>query len=267
MMPYLPPQWRLYGGCEAHCQEDPGLAAYHRSNLEAYCGRGRLWWVFSDDRSRRSCSILTFFKGPIFSDELSYPEFCRAALERAPANLAVAIADLEKASAVLVRSCQIARWTLTSPPSSSIHTAQVHGKPASRRYVMFCCWLAEAGAGVVPAPTLLAACRRLRVTGDLEVECDRFELTKQEQIKRYKYLERPRPALQDKLGLALDCLCRCATNTPDGQPVAEADQPLLAAIIKGVFEHQQPSDGDIEAAFAGRAERATKYAAAAAADK
>jgi hypothetical protein len=66
-------------------------------------------------------------------DELSYPEYCRSILEEAPPGLSANVDDLEKA----------------------------YGKRASRRFVLFCCWLADCGAGIVPTASLLASARRI----------------------------------------------------------------------------------------------------------
>ena len=143
-----------------------------------------------------------------------------------------------------------------------------YGKPANRRFVMFCCWLAETGTGLVLTPTMLAACRRIRVTGDLEVECDRFELSRGEAVKKYKYIDRPEAPLVDKLAMCVDCLCRCALGVADGAPVPEADVPLVAVILNTVFvaryEGKVGASGGAEveamvnAAITGRSERNAK---------
>lgn len=161
-------------------------------------------------------------------DELTYPEFARGILERAPEGFAIAVEDLEKK----------------------------YGKAASRRYVLFCCWLAEVGTGFVPAQSLLSAARRIRVTEDLAVECERFEANKAEEAKKYQFITRPDAALKDKIAVAMDCLCRCALAVEDGKPVPAEAKPLLSVVLRGAFgAGVDITDGMLEEVYSGREQR------------
>lgn len=81
-------------------------------------------------------SRLTTPEGGIGSDELAYPEYCRAVFEAAPQGFQVAVAELQDR----------------------------HGKPAQRRYVLLCLWMVQQGVGILPTKFIVDSARRLRVS-------------------------------------------------------------------------------------------------------
>ena len=107
-------------------------------------------------------------------------------------------------------------------------------------------WMAYYGPGLVPPRNIILACRRLRVTFDIEIEMDRFESTRQEALKvgrmtvalrhrstnasgqqhllsacnslqNFDLVARPQGSAQDRIRLAVDSLC---TIGPGGSLLA-----------------------------------------------
>lgn len=64
----------------------------------------------------------------------------------------------------------------------------LRGKQGSRRVVLFCAWMGRYMTGLAPRQAILAAARRVGVTGDLEVEVERIMLFAEETKKKYKYM-------------------------------------------------------------------------------
>ncbi|KAL3153477.1 hypothetical protein ABBQ38_011809 [Trebouxia sp. C0009 RCD-2024] len=125
-------------------------------------------------------SRLTSPSGGIGKDMLSYPEFCRATFDLAPGNFLTICEELQKA----------------------------YGKPADRRYILLYLWMAREGGGVVPSKPIMSSAKRLRVTQDLEIEIDRFEIARDQVAEKYSYLDRPRGKPQEQVNLAVDALAR-----------------------------------------------------------
>ncbi|PNW85374.1 hypothetical protein CHLRE_03g183400v5 [Chlamydomonas reinhardtii] len=162
-------------------------------------------------------------------DELAYPEFCRAMIDKCPVSYRIAQAEMEKK----------------------------YGKPANSRWILLVLWMTKMGVGLVPAKDIISASRRLRVTQDIEIEMDRFEQAKAGVLKKYSMVSRPEGKLEDQLGVAVDALCTLCIGLKDGEAVPEPAVPLLRDIVGGAFP-EAPAAA-VEAAVSGRASRAVTY--------
>ncbi|KAG2499869.1 hypothetical protein HYH03_002160 [Edaphochlamys debaryana] len=162
-------------------------------------------------------------------DEVAYPEFARAMIERVPVSYRIAQQDFEK----------------------------LYGKPANSRWVMLVLWMATQGPGLVAPKDVISAARRLRITQDIEIEVERFETAKEVTLKKYNMINRPEGKLEDKLGLAVDALCTLCIGVKDGEPVPEAGAPLVREIVRGAFP--DASEAQVAAAVANRTARAATY--------
>jgi hypothetical protein len=52
---------------------------------------------------------------------------------------------------------------------------------------------------------------------------ERFEMQRGEELQKYKYMERPMPALGDQLAAAVDTLCTLILDVKGAQQLSEAD--------------------------------------------
>ncbi|KAL4419180.1 hypothetical protein ABPG77_007770, partial [Micractinium sp. CCAP 211/92] len=160
------------------------------------------------------------------------PEFCRQVFDAAPEGFQVAVAELQDR----------------------------HGKAAQRRYVLLALWMARHGAGVVPGKTIVDAARRVRVSADIEYEVDRFSEAVAEVASRYTYMDRPRGTPAQQADVAVDALARLVLNLKDGQPIPEADAPLIEATACGGFWDVPGFREEVKRSIAQREQRATAYA-------
>ncbi|CAG9462374.1 unnamed protein product [Pedinophyceae sp. YPF-701] len=171
-------------------------------------------------------SLLTSAEGGFTGDFLAYPEFSRLVYEKAPENFGAVCVDLERK----------------------------HGRPANRRYLIYCCWMALYAAGIAKTIDLLKSARRLRVTDDLEIEMDRVVQYREEVMKKYEFLgEQLTVDLQTQLEVAVDALCLCAMGLEDALEVPADDAAMLTVVIKSTFP--DAPDEAIAAAFETRTQR------------
>lgn len=106
-------------------------------------------------------------------------------------------------------------------------------QPANSRYIFMVLWMVAEGSGIVPAADLLNAARRLRVTQDMDIEIERFETNKSAAVKKYNYVERPRPALAEQAALSVDVVSTLVLGLKEGQPVPDREAPLIASVVVG----------------------------------
>eukprot|EP00798_Chlamydomonas_sp_ICE-L_P002378 gene2378-8685_t len=145
-------------------------------------------------------------------DDLSYPEFARSSRETANDTFRFAMADLEVA----------------------------HGKIASSRWVLLVLWMTKQGVGIIAAKDIINACRRMRVTQDIEIELDRFEGGKLVAKEKYEMIAYPDGALIDKVTVAIDALCVLCIGLKDGVTIAESDQPVMIVLVCETFPGATP---------------------------
>lgn len=167
-------------------------------------------------------------EGGVESEELAYPEFCRATYDNADEDFKMACYELEVAT----------------------------GQASMRRNLMLVLWMVKFGVGVIANKSIVLAATRLGATGDLEIEIDRFEQMRREELAKYQYMERPKPALTEALPTAADALCRLLGRTED-KPVDERIETLLCRTIRGVF--REATLQDIQGVFRQRSERIGLY--------
>lgn len=158
-------------------------------------------------------------------DELAYPEYSRAMIDKVSTEYRIAQTELEKA----------------------------YGKPANSRWVMLMLWMCSTGVGLVPGKDIVAAARRLRITQDIEIEMDRFEQAKAAVIKKYSMMERPQGKLRDKVAVCVDALCTLVIGLKDGEAVPEQAVPLFRDIVRGAFP--EADDALLAAVMAERPQR------------
>jgi len=139
---------------------------------------------------------------------------------------------------------------------------KAHGKPAQSRYVLLAAWMAEQGAGGLVAPRdVVAAMRRLRVSGDMEIEIDRFLNSRNATLEKYAMVERSAAPEALRAELGVDAVAAVATGLKDGQALGEDDARHVAAVVGATM--RLPAEV-VAAAVAGRADRALLPAAPAA---
>ncbi|MEW5317263.1 MAG: hypothetical protein WDW38_008574 [Sanguina aurantia] len=147
--------------------------------------------------------------------------------------------------------------------SSSTFTAALlsfettHGKPATRKFVLLMLWMATTGGGLVPPRDTINAARRLRVTQDIEIEIDRFEMARSVTLEKYNMMARPEATLQEKVVVAVDTLCVMSLGLKDGVAIPESEVAVLGAILQGAFLEATPAD--IALAISSRTQRAATY--------
>lgn len=145
--------------------------------------------------------------GGIGKDMLAYPEFCRATFDLAPDNFLTICTELQKA----------------------------YGKAADRRYVLLYLWMAREGGGMVPSKPIMGSARRLRVTQDMEIEIDRFEIARSQIAEKYSYMDRPRGTPQEQINVAVDALTRLIPGTSDSEAIPEPAASLIEQLVTGAW--------------------------------
>jgi 1,3-beta-glucan synthase len=99
---------------------------------------------------------------------------------------------------------------------------------------------------------VVAAMRRLRVTGDMEIEIDRFLGARDASLAKYAMVERPPAPAAARAELGVDAVATVALGVKDGAPIEEEDARRVAAVVAAALK--VPLEA-AEAAVAGRAER------------
>jgi 1,3-beta-glucan synthase len=130
---------------------------------------------------------------------------------------------------------------------------KAHGRPASSRYLLLGLWMADQGAGGLVAPRdVVAAMRRLRVTGDMEIEIDRFLGARDATLAKYAMVERAPASDAARAELGADAVAAVALGLKDGQPLAGDDARRVAGVVAAALKAPMEV---AEAAVAARAER------------
>jgi hypothetical protein len=111
-----------------------------------------------------------------------------------------------------------------------------HGRPASPRYLLLALWMADQGAGgTVQARDVVAAMRRLRVTGDMEIEIDRFLGARDAQLQKYGLIAREAASAQARAELGVDALTAVALGLKDGQVLEGQDADDVAQAVSAAL--------------------------------
>jgi 1,3-beta-glucan synthase len=140
-----------------------------------------------------------------------------------------------------------------------------HGRPANPRHLLLALWMADQGAGGLVAPRdVVAAMRRLRVTGDMEIEIDRFLGARDAALQKYSMVAREPASAQARAELGVDALTAVAVGLKDGAALEEADAEDVAAAVGAALSVPVELT---RAAAAVRAERSLALASAAASAK
>ena len=147
-------------------------------------------------------------------------------MDRAPEGLAMACYDLE----------------------------QAHGKArGGRRIVVLCGWLGRYLTNLAPRRDILVGCRRVGVTGDLDIEVERVLAAAQETKAKYQFMSGSEVAsLPEQLATTVDALCRCV-GIDDGADVPERDAEIFARLLRCLFD--EATGTEIDAAVRGHGER------------
>jgi hypothetical protein len=120
--------------------------------------------------------------------------------------------------------------------------------------------MCQQGVGVLPTKLIVDAARRLRVSQDIEYEMDRFGAALEEEVKKYKYVERPRGRPAELAEVAVDSLARLCLGLKDGEEVPAEDVQMMEDAVCGGLMGTGPQFRElVKAALASRGERATTY--------
>ncbi|KAA6426574.1 MAG: calcium homeostasis regulater C 1 [Trebouxia sp. A1-2] len=169
--------------------------------------------------------------GGIGKDMLAYPEFCRATFDLAPDNFLTICTEMQKA----------------------------YGKPADRRYILLYLWMAREGGGMVPSKPIMSSAKRLRVTQDMEIEIDRFEMARAQIAEKYSYMDRPRGKPQEQINVAVDALTRLVPGTGDGEAIPQPAASLIEQLVTGAWADIPEAGQMAEQAVATHPQRADDY--------
>eukprot|EP00878_Enallax_costatus_P024746 GHUV01026431.1.p1 GENE.GHUV01026431.1~~GHUV01026431.1.p1 ORF type:complete len:220 (+),score=46.80 GHUV01026431.1:181-840(+) len=140
-------------------------------------------------------------------DEVSYPEFCRSAFDTAGPNVREAVVEMERR----------------------------YGKLGQSRWLYLMLWMAKHGNGLVPPKNVILAAKRLRVTQDVEIEMDRFEIARDATLAKYRMMQRPKGKISEAVDLAVDGVAILCLGLGEGGAVKAEDEGMLADIICYVF--------------------------------
>lgn len=115
------------------------------------------------------------------------------------------------------------------------------GRAGDPLYVLFCCWLAAVGAGLIKSEDILEGVARLRISNDIEFEEENFlAIMKDAKERRARLnvaaLEIPMAIRAEK---ALEAIFVCCFGR---NPIEEEDERLLRIMLNAVF----PSVGQPE---------------------
>ncbi|KAG9450005.1 hypothetical protein H6P81_009970 [Aristolochia fimbriata] len=115
------------------------------------------------------------------------------------------------------------------------------GRAGDPLYVLFCCWLAAVGAGLVKSEEILEGVARLRISNDIEFEEQNFMdimgSTKERRAKLKASI--PEIPMEVRAEKALEAIYVCCFGK---DPIEEEDLRLLRIILNAVF----PSVGQTE---------------------
>ncbi|GAX79700.1 hypothetical protein CEUSTIGMA_g7141.t1 [Chlamydomonas eustigma] len=165
-------------------------------------------------------------------DELAYPEYSRSIINNATPQFKSALVDLE------------ARY----------------GKIGNSRWVLLVLWMAKTGSGLVPAKDILSAAKRMRVTQDMEIEIDRFDIIRTASLKKYSMMAPPEGKLKDKVAVGVDAICILCLGLKEGEAVtSDSDEELLRLLLEGAFP--EADQGLIIECIVSRPQRASAYTA------
>ena len=90
---------------------------------------------------------------------------------------------------------------------------------------------------------------------------DRFNSNLGEEIKKFKYVDRPRGRPQDQADVAVDAIIRLCLGLKDGEDVSEEDAGLIEDAVCGGMLGAGPQFREVvKKSIASRGERATVYA-------
>jgi len=92
----------------------------------------------------------------------------------------------------------------------------------------------------------------------MEIEIDRFGITRASTLKKYSMMTPPEGKVADKVNLAVDTIATLSLGLKDGEPVNDADVNLLSAILAGAFPEADSSL--ITLCISGRPQRTGLYA-------
>eukprot|EP00252_Welwitschia_mirabilis_P012109 TRINITY_DN2694_c0_g1_i1.p1 TRINITY_DN2694_c0_g1~~TRINITY_DN2694_c0_g1_i1.p1 ORF type:complete len:273 (+),score=48.90 TRINITY_DN2694_c0_g1_i1:166-984(+) len=145
-------------------------------------------------------------EGGVGGDRVRFPEFCRRVERRCPLEASQAFVEFKER----------------------------HGKRGNPRFVLFWCWVAAVGAGLLKSDDIMMGASRLRASYDLPYEEERFNLLMDEaSAKRAKsksqILKLP---LEDRIEKALDAISKCCI----GKDVLEKeDAQLICTMLCAIF--------------------------------
>ncbi|GAQ81943.1 hypothetical protein KFL_000950190 [Klebsormidium nitens] len=110
----------------------------------------------------------------------------------------------------------------------------IHGKPARFGHVLFCCWIASSGAGLLRRDDVLVAAKRLRYSLDLQFEVENQERLMQEAVAKVEKLKKPfpDPPLVARMDVAVQTLCKCCIGR---DYISEEDSRILQLVLKACF--------------------------------
>lgn len=100
--------------------------------------------------------------------------------------------------------------------------------------MLFCCWVAAMGAGLLKSEEILKGVARLRVSNDVEFEEQTFIAMMNEAKERRRKLKVANPSIpmEVRAGKALDAIYICCFGK---DPIEDEDEPLLSVMLSAVF--------------------------------
>ncbi|XP_057984213.1 photosystem I assembly factor PSA3, chloroplastic [Malania oleifera] len=100
--------------------------------------------------------------------------------------------------------------------------------------VLFCCWLAAVGAGLLTSEEILEGVTRLRISNDIEYEEENFLAMMNESKEKRSKLKLAKPAIPMEIRAekALEAIYVCCFGK---DPIEEEDERLLRIMLSAVF--------------------------------
>ncbi|KAH7532528.1 hypothetical protein FEM48_Zijuj04G0029700 [Ziziphus jujuba var. spinosa] len=115
------------------------------------------------------------------------------------------------------------------------------GRAGDPLYVLLCCWLAAAGAGLLKSEEILEGVARLRISNDIEFEEETFLASMNEAKERRAKLKAPTPTIPMEIRVekALQAIYICCFGK---DPIEEEDERLLNIMLCAVFPSVQQTE-------------------------